>query len=67
MGKIKNSGFQHIFGLGSMDNETEIIPIIADGDDRDAPGDPRHHDRDEARRRPRLVQLPPIEVTGRMP
>lgn len=35
MGKIKNSGFQHIFGLGSMDNETEIIPIIADGDDRD--------------------------------
>jgi ATP-dependent Lon protease len=35
MGKIKNSGFQQIFGLGSMDNETEIIPIIADGDDRD--------------------------------
>lgn len=35
MGKIKNSGLQHIFGLGSMDNETEIIPIIADGDDRD--------------------------------
>jgi ATP-dependent Lon protease len=35
MGKFKNSGFQHIFGLGSMDNETEIIPIIADGDDRD--------------------------------
>ena len=35
MGNIKNSGIQHIFGLGSMDNETEIIPIIADGDDRD--------------------------------
>ena len=35
MGKFKNSGFQHIFGLGSMDNETEIIPIIADGDDHD--------------------------------
>ena len=35
MGKIKNSGFQHIFGIGSMDNQTEFIPIIADGDDRD--------------------------------
>jgi ATP-dependent Lon protease len=35
MGKIKNSGFQHIFGLVPMDNETDIIPIIADGDDRD--------------------------------
>ena len=35
MGKIKNSGLQNIFGLGSMDNESEIIPIIADGDDRD--------------------------------
>ncbi len=35
MGKIKNSGIKNIFGLGSMDNETDIIPIIADGDDRE--------------------------------
>ncbi len=35
MGKIKNSGFNNIFGFGSMGNESEFIPIIADGDDRD--------------------------------
>ncbi|HPE75001.1 MAG TPA: endopeptidase La [Draconibacterium sp.] len=35
MGKIKNSGFNSIFGFGSMGNESEFIPIIADGDDRD--------------------------------
>ena len=35
MGKIKNSGINNIFGLGSMGNESEFIPIIADGDDRD--------------------------------
>ena len=35
MGKIKNSGLHNIFGLASMDNESDIIPIIADGDDRD--------------------------------
>jgi ATP-dependent Lon protease len=35
MGKIKNSGFNNIFGFGSIHNETEFIPIIADGDDRD--------------------------------
>ena len=35
MGKIKNLGLQYIFGLASMDNESDIIPIIADGDDRD--------------------------------
>jgi ATP-dependent Lon protease len=35
MGKIKNSGFNNIFGFGLMGNESEFIPIIADGDDRD--------------------------------
>lgn len=35
MGKIKNSGLHHIFGSGLMDNDSEYIPIIADGDDRD--------------------------------
>ncbi len=35
MGKIKNSGFNNIFGLGTIGNEAEFIPIIADGDDRD--------------------------------
>jgi ATP-dependent Lon protease len=35
MGKIKNSGLNNIFGFGSMGNESEFIPIIADGDDRD--------------------------------
>ncbi len=35
MGKIKNSAFQNIFAAGMMDNESEFLPIIADGDDRD--------------------------------
>lgn len=35
MGKIKNTGFNNIFGFGLMGNESEFIPIIADGDDRD--------------------------------
>jgi len=35
MGKLKNSGFQHIFGSGMTDNESEFLPIIADGNDKD--------------------------------
>ncbi len=35
MGKLKNTGIKNLFGLGSMDNDADIIPIIADGDDKD--------------------------------
>ncbi len=35
MGKIKNSAFQNIFASGMMDNESDFLPIIADGDDKD--------------------------------
>lgn len=35
MGKNKNTGIKNLFGLGAMENESEIIPIIADGDDKD--------------------------------
>lgn len=35
MGKLKNTGLQNIFGSGVMDNESEFLPIIADGDDKD--------------------------------
>ncbi len=35
MGKVRNTGFQNIFGSGLMDNESEFLPIIADGDDKD--------------------------------
>ncbi len=35
MGKTKNLGIHHIFGSGSMGNENDFLPIIADGDDRD--------------------------------
>ncbi|MCY1720489.1 endopeptidase La [Prolixibacteraceae bacterium Z1-6] len=35
MGKLKNSAFQNIFAAGMMDEETDFLPIIADGDDKD--------------------------------
>ncbi|MFW5830885.1 MAG: endopeptidase La [Prolixibacteraceae bacterium] len=35
MGEVKNAGFQDILLSGMMDNESEFIPIIADGDDRE--------------------------------
>ncbi|NOR75654.1 MAG: endopeptidase La, partial [Draconibacterium sp.] len=35
MGKVRNTGFHNIFGSGLMDNESEFLPIIADGDDKD--------------------------------
>ncbi|WP_346858674.1 endopeptidase La [uncultured Draconibacterium sp.] len=35
MGKFKNSAFQNIFASGMMDDESEFLPIIADGDDKD--------------------------------
>ena len=35
MGKIKNTAFQNIFANGMMDDESEFLPIIADGDDKD--------------------------------
>ena len=35
MGKVRNTAFQNIFGSGLMDNESEFLPIIADGDDKD--------------------------------
>ncbi len=35
MGKIKNAAFQTIFANGMMNNESEFLPIIADGDDKD--------------------------------
>lgn len=35
MGKIKNMNFQDIFVSSAMNSDSEFIPIIADGDDRD--------------------------------
>jgi ATP-dependent Lon protease len=35
MGKIKNTGLHNIFGSGVMDGESDFLPIIADGDDKD--------------------------------
>src|SRR6056297_195944 len=35
MGKIKNSGLQDILLNGSMESESDFIPIIADGDDNE--------------------------------
>jgi ATP-dependent Lon protease len=35
MGKLKNSAFQNIFATGMMDDESDFLPIIADGDDKD--------------------------------
>ena len=35
MGKIKNTGLQNIIVSGMMDGESEFLPIIADGDDRE--------------------------------
>ena len=35
MGKLKNTGFQDIFFGGMVDNDSDFIPIIADGDDRE--------------------------------
>jgi len=35
MGKVRSTAFQNIFGSGLMDNESEFLPIIADGDDKD--------------------------------
>ncbi|WP_297101831.1 endopeptidase La [uncultured Draconibacterium sp.] len=35
MGKYKNTAFQTMFGSGMMDNESDFLPIIADGDDKD--------------------------------
>ena len=35
MGKRKNSGIQNILVSGMMDNDSDFIPIIADGDDND--------------------------------
>lgn len=35
MGKIKNSAFQNIFATGMMDDESDFLPIIADGDDKE--------------------------------
>lgn len=35
MGKLKNSAFQNIFATGRMDDESDFLPIIADGDDKD--------------------------------
>ncbi|HKJ79317.1 MAG TPA: LON peptidase substrate-binding domain-containing protein, partial [Prolixibacteraceae bacterium] len=35
MGEAKNIGFQNIIVTGMMENESDFIPIIADGDDRE--------------------------------
>ncbi len=35
MGKIKHSAFHNIFASEMMGDETEFLPIIADGDDKD--------------------------------
>ena len=35
MGKLKNISFQTIFGSGMSDQDTDFIPIIADGDDKE--------------------------------
>ena len=53
MGRLKNSGFPNIFGAGAMDDESEFLPIIADGDDKEADPvavpDARHADRSPRR------------------
>jgi ATP-dependent Lon protease len=35
MSKYKNTAFQTMFGSGMMDGESDFLPIIADGDDKD--------------------------------
>ena len=35
MGKVKNASFQNIFASGMVDDESEFLPIIADGDDKE--------------------------------
>ena len=35
MGKLKNSGFENMFMSGMVQDDSEFIPIIADGDDAD--------------------------------
>ena len=35
MENFKNKAKQHIFSFGSMNNENDFVPIIADGDDND--------------------------------
>ena len=35
MEKLKNLGIYSIFGSGAVDNESEFLPIIADGDDKE--------------------------------
>ncbi|WP_372947393.1 endopeptidase La [Mariniphaga sp.] len=35
MGKIKNSGFENMFMSGMIQDDSDFIPIIADGDDAD--------------------------------
>lgn len=35
MGKLKNTAFQSIFATGMMDEESDFLPIIADGDDKE--------------------------------
>ncbi|MCK5730765.1 MAG: endopeptidase La [Draconibacterium sp.] len=35
MGKVRNTALHNIFGSGLLDNESEFLPIIADGDDKD--------------------------------
>ncbi len=35
MGKVKNSGFHDILFSGMMNDDSDFIPIIADGDDRE--------------------------------
>ncbi|AHW59186.1 ATP-dependent Lon protease [Draconibacterium orientale] len=35
MGKYRNTAFQTIYGSGMMDGESDFLPIIADGDDKD--------------------------------
>ncbi len=35
MGKLKNSAFQNIFASGMMNEESDFLPIIADGDDKE--------------------------------
>jgi ATP-dependent Lon protease len=35
MGKIRNSGFENMFLSGMMQDDSDYIPIIADGDDAD--------------------------------
>jgi len=35
MGKYKNTGYQTIIGMGISDQDSEFIPIIADGDDNE--------------------------------